>query len=118
MSDLPELPNDADGDAMRRVFGNGSDPTRPMAIDFSIDVPNRQVGDAIACQTKVLGYFSVVDQDDKSGSWTCYCTKAMVLTYEGVVAAQAELNRIAQPLGGYCDGWGTFGNVDVGGGAA
>jgi hypothetical protein len=36
----------------------------------------------------------------------------MVPAYDAIIAAQAELNRIAQPLGAYVDGWGSFGNAD------
>jgi hypothetical protein len=31
-------------------------------------------------------------------------------TYEGVLAIQAELARLSSSLGGFPDGWGTFGN--------
>jgi hypothetical protein len=34
----------------------------------------------------------------------------MLLDYDSVIAAQAELDRVSGPFGGYSDGWGTFGN--------
>jgi len=36
----------------------------------------------------------------------------MLATYEGVIVVQSELNKILQPYGGHCDGWGTFGNTE------
>ena len=37
----------------------------------------------------------------------------MLASYDAVIAAQEEVNIIVKPLGGECDGWGTFGNGDV-----
>jgi hypothetical protein len=34
----------------------------------------------------------------------------MLATYEGVLAIQAELALLNEPLHGFPDGWGTFGN--------
>jgi hypothetical protein len=62
--------------------------------------------------------FDRSQSDGGSGSWTCYCSKTMLLTHTAVVDVQAELNRLAEPLGGYCDGWGTFGNAEGSGGTA
>jgi hypothetical protein len=39
------------------------------------------------------------------------CAKEMLATYEAVVDVQSELNRLLQPYGGQCDGWGTLGNT-------
>ena len=41
-------PNDADGDALRRVAGSGADMSRPMTIDFSVASPNREAADQVA----------------------------------------------------------------------
>ena len=76
---------------------------------------------AITQRADKLGYETSIDFDDGEDAeddeeitepWTCTCTKQMLLEYDGVMAAQAELDEIARPLGGYADGWGTFGNVE------
>ena len=36
---------------------------------------------------------------------------SVVATYEGVIAAQEELDELSAPVGGKSDGWGTFGNL-------
>jgi hypothetical protein len=114
------FPDDADGDALRRVERRGSDMSRPMKIDFMIDVPNQRAGEAIASRAEALGYMVKVVYDageagteDDVPSWTCYCTKRMLATYEGVVAVQVELEAISSPFGGHCDGWGTSGNQEA-----
>jgi len=84
--------------------------SRPMDIDFMVAVPDEQSGLAVAATAQARGYATSVKRDEASGSWTCYCTRSMLATHAGVLDAQAELDRVAQPYGGHSDGWGTFGN--------
>jgi hypothetical protein len=86
--------------------------SKPMRIDFTVDVPSLVQGELVADEARGLGYEIDLDRNENSDRWTCRCTKLMLATYEGVVAAQAELEAISRPLGGHCDGWGTFGNAD------
>jgi len=85
--------------------------TRPMEVDFSIVVPDGEAGHQVSRAAESEGYRARVYQDEESKEWTCYCTKEMVANHRNVVAAQLELDEIASPFGGHCDGWGTFGNV-------
>ncbi len=92
--------------------------SKPMEIDFAVAVPNESVGRSIAERVCALGYEAKVVFDpgedsavDDPPSWTCYCMRNMVPTHDAVTAAQAELNELSQPYGGYCDGWGSFGNA-------
>ena len=103
------FPNDADGDALRRV-AERSDMSKPMGIDFAVDVPNQARGEEMAQLAAQRGYATTVKCDAPSQRWTCYCTKRMVPTYEAVIGAQKELDELSEPLGGHSDGWGTFGD--------
>ncbi len=110
---MATYPRDADGDALRRVAEEGSDMSRPMVVDFMIATGSESAGRAIAAAVGPLGYATSVELDgDGRDRWTVYCTRTMALTYESVIAAQRELDAAARPLGGYSDGWGTFGNKD------
>jgi regulator of RNase E activity RraB len=109
-----DFPNDADGDALRRVAADGSDLSRPMSIDFTVAVPDAGAGLEVAVRAGALGYQTAVRQDEESREWTCYCTRIMVPSYEAVVAAQQELDELARSHGGWADGWGTFGNRESG----
>ena len=42
----------------------------------------------------------------------------MLATYDGVMAAQAELAELSERFGGFPDGWDTFGNGPDAGSAA
>jgi hypothetical protein len=113
---MEDLPNDPDGEALRRLAGLGHDLSRAMLIDFFIAVPSEQAGLAVAQAAEGHGYMASVEFDDEDQEWTCYCSCEMVPTYPGLIAAQSELEQLASPHGGHPDGWGTSGNLDMGGG--
>src|SRR5437899_266323 len=108
MSDT--YPDDADGDALRRVASTDADIARSMDIDFFVAVPNRQAGEVVAQLAARQGYRTELVHDEENDAWDCYCTKAMLATYDGVVEAQRELDELSRPFGGKSDGWGTQGN--------
>jgi hypothetical protein len=82
-----------------------------MDIDFAVAVPDEESGDAVAELANARGYCSKLSRDAETEEWTCYCTRAMVPTYDAIIAAQEDLDDLAKPLGGHTDGWGTFGNA-------
>ncbi len=85
--------------------------SRPMDIDFAVHVPDEASGQRLAQLVLAAGYSPHLEFDDECEEWTCYCTKNMLATYEGVVGAQSELDELSGPVGGYSDGWGTEGNL-------
>jgi hypothetical protein len=106
-----KFPSDSDGGALCRVLQNGSDMSLPMFIDFQVAMPSAETANMLAEAARKLGYRTrVYDGDECRLPWTCQCSTRMLATYEGVLAIQAELARLSSPLGGFPDGWGTFGN--------
>lgn len=108
---MTQFPADADGDALRRVAEGGSDLSQPMVIEFSIAVPDQASGEATAGAAGSEGFETIVDHDDESEGWSCYCRMEMVATYERLLEVQDEPQRLAAPHGGRVDGWVTAGNV-------
>lgn len=118
-----EYPDDLDGEVLRMIADDGNDMTQPMDVEFHVAVATEEDADKIAEAAEKLGYDSGIHFDDGSEDdevedeitepWTCSCRKTMLLEYDAIMAAQAELDEIARPLGGYADGWGTFGNVEI-----
>jgi hypothetical protein len=104
-----DFPDDADGDALRRV-AERSDMSKPMDIDFAVDVPSKRSGDEVQRLAAQRGFTPTLHFDETDQRWTCYCAKPMVPTYEAVIAAQKELDELSAAFGGYSDGWGTPGN--------
>lgn len=109
---MAEFPEDSDGDALRRVKKHGSNMDEPMKIEFSVDVPSKDSGIAVAERSATLGYETNLFYDEETDRWSVYCAKAMLATYENVVNGQVELNEIAIEHGANCDGWVTAGNRD------
>jgi hypothetical protein len=67
-----DYPNDDDGDALRRVATH-SDISKPMDIDFAVDVPNETAGDEVARLAGDRGYSTKVSFDEDSRRWTRSC---------------------------------------------
>ena len=106
-------PDDVDGEVLRRIADAGSDMSKPMLIDFQISVSDEASANAIAQAAAKLGYQTKIYRHEVDDPWTTECSKEMLATHDGVISAQAELDALSKPFGGFSDGWGTFGNVDV-----
>jgi hypothetical protein len=106
-----DFPNDADGDALRRLINGGSDLAKPMYIDFQVAVLDETAARGLADVASKLGYHvHIYASPECSLPWTCECSTRMLASYEGVIAIQEELTKLATPFGGHSDGWGSFGN--------
>jgi hypothetical protein len=103
-----ELPNDSDGDALRRLIATGSDLSKEMEVDFAMDVPDRETGLAFAAVAAPLGFRTDVDRDDPTGRWTCYCSRKMVASYDAIVSIQQTLEQMGRPYDAKPDGWGSI----------
>jgi hypothetical protein len=92
------------------VAANGADMSKSMLIEFTIAASSIECARSLAERIAGIGYSSDLYVDDEDGSVSLYCGRIMLATYEGVVAAQAELNMLCRPVGANCDGWLTAGN--------
>lgn len=108
---MSEYPKDSDGAALQQVADSGSDMSQPMIIDFSVAAPDEAAARAVAAAAEALGFDPSIYQDPDSSSWSVSCSKSMLATYEGVIAARAQLDGIARTFASACDGWGSFGNA-------
>ena len=108
---MDQVPNDADGDALRRLVHTGSDLTKPMFVDFQVAVPDEESAKGLAEVAADLGYrVKIYDSAECKLPWTCERSTRMLATYQAVIAMQEELSEISKPFGGFPDGWGSFGN--------
>jgi regulator of RNase E activity RraB len=104
-------PNDADGDALRRIAADGSDMTRPMCLNFHVAIPDQATAKTMAEIVYKLGYrVKIYESPNCKLSWTCECSCRMFAEYDAIIAIQKELEELSAPLGGFSDGWGTLGN--------
>jgi regulator of ribonuclease activity B len=112
---LPDLPHDddGDGDALRRLASHGSDLSKPMTVDFAVDVPNDDAAKSVAAAALKLGSRPHTYQDSTDKKWTCNCAKTIIPTYDEILAIQNQLDELSRPFGGKSDGWGSFGNAEA-----
>ncbi|MCA9590947.1 MAG: ribonuclease E inhibitor RraB [Myxococcales bacterium] len=99
--------------ALERIAQDGSDLGRPLKTDFFVAVPDESSGRVMAARASDLGFDTSVEEDAETGDWTCYCSKVFIPAYQAVVAIESKLDLLAREIGGYTDGFGTFGNADL-----
>jgi regulator of RNase E activity RraB len=106
-----DFPNDAQGDALRRLVASGNNLSKPMFIDFHVAAPDETAASGIAEVANKLGYrVTIYATPTCALPWTCQCSTRMLVTYASLDAIEAELAALAMPFGGRADGWGSFGN--------
>lgn len=105
-----DLPDDADGDALRKLARAGSDLTKPMTVDFAIAAPSGSAARSIAEAVSELGFAVNIFHNEETDRVSCYCSKEMIPTYDALIRIQVQLDEVSRPFGGYSDGWGSFGN--------
>lgn len=106
-----DFPDDADGQAIRRIAEAGSDLTKPMDVDIQIMASRKN--DANNAELRLLSndfsvrkYFHEDTQD-----WDVVGTKSLVLTYTDIIRLQQEVANFLSGLDCVVDGWGSSGNV-------
>ncbi len=120
---MTTYPDDADGAVLAELAAQGIDMSQPLLIEFLIAAPDEATANAIDEALTKAGYESQVeydegepDEDDEidpdneelGPSWTVYASERMIPKYSEIVRIQAELDRLARPLGGMSDGWGVL----------
>ena len=103
-------PDDANGDALRRMEGHGDDLTKPRNIDFTVVFPDQSSAEQFAEHFRGLGLkvsvrLSRVNQDLP---WDALVVKHMAPSYEEIVDFEDLLQSVAELWGGRNDGWGCF----------
>lgn len=118
-----ESQTDIDAEVLEMIAADGHDMSAPMDVELHVALPTEEAANEVAAVAQQMGYETEVSFDDGSDDpdieeeitepWTCTCIKAMVLDHAAIVGAQKDLDEVARRLGGYSDGWGTFGNTEV-----
>jgi hypothetical protein len=110
-----DYPRNSTGDALRRIARDGSDMTRPMKIDFHVAFSSRDSGEQFVALAANAGFETRLVKDDGEDppAWTCWCSRMMLATHERITEMEQQLDDLARPLGGFIDGWGSFGNVEL-----
>lgn len=120
---MPAYPDDDDGAVLARLAEQGVDLSQPLLLEFLVSAPGEQAAEAIRAALVRQGYAPQVDYDEGEPaddgeidpsdaefgpSWTVCIEIEMLPAYDAIVLIQVDLDRIAEPLGGRSDGWGTL----------
>jgi Regulator of ribonuclease activity B len=106
---LTVYPNNASGDALRRMEAEGDDLTRPRNIDFNIVFADESSAKQFAEHFRALRHEALVETEIGSNfPWVVVVVQYMVPSYDGISHFEDLLQSVADRWGGHNDGWGCF----------
>ena len=105
---VTDWPDDADGDALRRIRNDGVDLSVEHLVDFQIDFdswpPDEAALDLLRERYSVVEVCPPEEGDDGYVE----VSLEMILGYDEVVGMQQTLSSLLAPYGGRCDAWGMW----------
>jgi predicted nucleic acid-binding Zn ribbon protein len=103
-------PNDATGDALRRLEAHGDDLAKPRNIDFNVVFADSSSAEHFAEHFRVLGHKVSVErtETDEGFPWDVLVVQHMVPSHDGITSFEDLLQSVADGWGGHNDGWGCF----------
>lgn len=121
---MNSFPNDPDGEVLAMLADSGVDLSQPLAIEFHVAAEDEESAKAIEQTLQAAGFdteicfddgdFGVeegVEDDeelDVGPTWTVYVFKEMIPDHSELVRVQKDLDALAEPHGGFADGWGVL----------
>lgn len=120
---MATYPNDPDGDVLTDLAAQGIDMSKPLQFEFFVVAPDEESSHKIEAVLTKAGYESEVEfeecEPDENGefdptdeefgpAWTVYANVEMVPNYDEIIRIQDELDKLADPFGGFSDGWGVM----------
>lgn len=103
-------PDDANGDALRRMAAQGDDLTRPRNIDFTVVFVDESSAQQFAKHFRAFGHEVSVEKTgtDEEFPWDAVVVKQMIPTHDGITNFENLLQTVASGWGGHNSGWGCF----------
>ncbi len=105
------FPEDADGDALRRLADAGFDFSVPHDVDFFAVFPDEARARATVeayMEDEEASPIESVQAAETDGQFELTFIKNMRVTYEAIVAFEEELRARVEAGGGQLDGWGVM----------
>lgn len=100
------LPDDDTGEVLRAMLDDGDDLTLERDIDFHIVFADGAQAAAFATQAAGVSDLHVAAPEvDDEGIWQVTATRRMAASHAGITALERLLTTLAEPYGGYPDGW-------------
>lgn len=101
-------PDDANGDALRRMEAAGERLTRPRDIEFTMVFPTEIKAKQFADDVPVLGHAACAKLTGtvEDFPWDAVAVKSVVPSHGEIGAFEGRSQREADAFGGRNDGWG------------
>jgi hypothetical protein len=100
------IPDDENGEVLRRMFDDGDDLSLPREIDFHLVFGEEAQARGFAAQAATLPDLLLsVPEVDEEGIWTVTASRHMSAMHAGITALEQQLALVAQAFEGYPDGW-------------
>lgn len=109
------LPDDENGDVLRRMVAKGDDLTRPRNIDFSVLFAEQSSAENFAEHFRSLGYTVSVkgEYPNPDFPWDVCVVRHMPPSHESITDFEKLLQSVADGWNGHNDGWGCFSGPDA-----
>jgi hypothetical protein len=106
-----DIPDDVNGDVLRRLVADGDNLSVPRTIDFQIIIPDEK--SAVRFAEVVSSKFGSVKiklfEEGKPGlAWDVTGSRMMHPDHKEITEVEMFLEDAAAPFGGENDGWGCF----------
>jgi hypothetical protein len=104
------LPDDENGDVLRRMTAKGDDLTRPRNIDFSVLFADEGSAEKFAEHFRALGYQVSVkgDYPNPDFSWDVLVVRHMPASHQDITNFEKLLQSVADRWEGHNDGRGCY----------
>lgn len=108
MIDVPNWPDDADGDVFRRLQDQGFDFSKPYVIDFNVEFDPWPPKPAALARLRERYPTAKAIPDEDGGRGYIQFKIIDLVSYELVIGTQTEVTALVEPFGGVCDSWGVL----------
>lgn len=101
-----DLPNDGNGEVLRRMRDGGDRLDRPRIIDFCFAFAQRDQAIRFAASVGEADYEVCLSRYEEKGMWQAIVKRRMVPDHAAITRIEADLSERAESVGGFADGWG------------
>lgn len=102
------IPDDENGEVLRRMLDDGDDLSRDRPIDFFHVFADEADAQDFAAAASARPDLTVEgpEFDDDDAIWEVTATRVMAPQHKAITALETELSELAAQYRGYPDGWG------------
>ena len=98
---------DLDRHLLKLLKRRGSNFRKPHAVEFYVYFKSKVSAWKAGVKIRKAGFHVELLSDSSAKRWICLSIKNMLPRYAAIQSMKRLLNRLAKPLGGHCDAWGT-----------